>query len=437
MSITHNLNLEPTRSESAIGEAVSIKLENSVQDVTPSSEEVNKPFPQAWEWRNCIKPEVSQDALNNDVSNYYDYWKSKYLKSSANTLEAYYVQGKLTGSCPNGKGTSEGLGYGMIITALMAGYDPQAKTYYDGMFKMFDTHRSEINHNLMGWCIDGNESRSGTYSSATDGDLDLGYSLLLAHNQWRSEGAINYLEEALKIINQGIAVSNINQSKRTNLGDWDTDKFNSRSSDWMTSHFRAFYQATKDNLWNEVADRVYDLVATITQNNALQTGIMPDFVIGSTPVPAPPGFLEGENDGNYYYNACRVPLRLIIDYAHYGTPAAETAVTRMINWIKSATNNDPAQIKAGYQLNGIPLPLSDYKSAVFIAPFVTASVLNTAHQSFLNQGWHLIKNMKDKYFEDTYNLLCMLFISGNWWIPQVISVRDKKKTVSKLKITIN
>ncbi len=39
MNVTHNFNLEPTRSESAIGEAVSIELKNSVQqDVTLSSE---------------------------------------------------------------------------------------------------------------------------------------------------------------------------------------------------------------------------------------------------------------------------------------------------------------------------------------------------------------------------------------------------------------
>jgi endoglucanase len=381
----------------------------------------NKAFPQALNWPNCIKPDVSQAILNKDVANYYDYWKSKYLKPSAKTPEAYYIQGEATGECPNGKGTSEGHGYGMIITALMAGYDPQAKTYYDGLFKMFDTHRSKGNPNLMGWCIDGEESGSGTHDSATDGDLDIAYSLLLAHEQWGSGGAINYLEEARKIINKGLKVSNITTSKRTNVGDWapdsDQHKQGTRSSDWMTAHFRAFHQATGDKLWSQVADQVYKMIETITKNNAPKTGLMPDFAEGPTPIPAKPPFLETENDDNYYYNACRVPLRIVMDYGHYGTPEAKAAVTRMVNWIKSATDNDPGKIRAGYKLNGTPLPNSDYQSAVFIAPFVAASVSDNANQSFLNSGWNLIKKKKAKYFEDTYNLMCMLFISGNWWVP--------------------
>lgn len=137
----------------------------------------------------------------------------------------------------------------MIVTVLMAGYDPQAKTIYDGLFKMFDTHRSLGNPNLMGWLIDAKENGSGTYSSATDGDLDIAYSLLLAHEQWGSEGAIAYLEEAKKIINQGLKDSNITASKRTNLGDWALDdpkkKQATRPSDWMTAHFRAVSSGNK------------------------------------------------------------------------------------------------------------------------------------------------------------------------------------------------
>lgn len=33
---------------------------------------------------------------------------------------------------------SEGVGYGMLITVLMAGHDPLARTYFDGLFKTAD-----------------------------------------------------------------------------------------------------------------------------------------------------------------------------------------------------------------------------------------------------------------------------------------------------------
>lgn len=377
----------------------------------------NKPFPQAIKWTNCIQPNISQDTLNNDVVNFYNYWKSRYLKPSAYTSEAYYIHGENTGGSPDDKGTSEGQGYGMIITVLMAGYDPQAKTYYDGLFKMFDTHRSKINLNLMGWLIDREEKGSGTYSSATDGDMDIAYSLLLADKQWGSAGDINYFAEAVKIITDGIKKSNINANLRTNLGDWDEDEYNSRSSDWMTAHFRAFHQATGDAFWNQVADNVYIIMNTITNNYAHKTGLMPDFVFGEILQPGKPKYPESKNDADYYYNACRVPLRIVMDYAHYGNTAAKTAVTRMLNWIKSSAENNPANIKSGYKLDGTPLSEFNYQSTAFIAPFVAASVSDAAHQSFLNDGWNFIKNLQKTYFEDTYNLLCMLFISGNWWMP--------------------
>ena len=37
-------------------------------------------------------------------------------------------------------------------------------------------------------------------TSATDGDMDIAYSLLLANEQWGSNGKINYLKEAQLMI---------------------------------------------------------------------------------------------------------------------------------------------------------------------------------------------------------------------------------------------
>src|SRR5262249_60196008 len=87
--------------------------------------------------------------------------------------------------------TSEAHGYGMIIFALLAGYDSQAKQYFDGMFNMFDKHRSKNNPNNMSWVIDSSELPSKNQGSATDGDMDIAYALLLADAQWCSNGAIN------------------------------------------------------------------------------------------------------------------------------------------------------------------------------------------------------------------------------------------------------
>ena len=270
----------------------------------------------------------------------------------------------------------------------------------------------------MGWVVADAVSAQGAFGSATDGDLDIAYALILAHYQWGSAGAVNYLAEAQKMITQGIKASNITTAGKVNLGDWQNNTTNdTRPSDWMIDHFRAYKSVTNDATWDNVVNTTYSLVNTIQTGYSPSTGLLPDFVTGNPAKPAAANFLEGPNDGKYYYNACRVPLRLVMDYGHYGTAGAKTAVNKIMTWAKTTTGGNPSAFKAGYGLDGSNISGNGYASAVFIAPTVAAATCDAAHQSYLNSGWSSIVNMKEGYFEDTYNLLCMLYISGNWWKP--------------------
>lgn len=100
-----------------------------------------------------------------------------------------------------------------------------------------------------------------------------------------------------------------------------------------------------------------------------------------------------------------------------GSAEAKNAANKMINWLKAKTGNNPYQIKSGYSLAGDALPGSNYFSAAFAAPFIAACVVDNSHQAYLNKGWDAINNQKESYYEDSINLLCMFFISGNWWKP--------------------
>ncbi len=380
---------------------------------------INMPFPQQVNFTGCIKPNnVTQAQMNNTIKSYYDYWKSAYIRESNGTTPGggYYVEMKGTGGTGNEITTSEAHGYGMLIFTIMAGYDSQAKMYFDGMYNMYDKHRSKIDSDLMSWLIDKSELTSKDSDSATDGDMDIAYALLMAHKQWGSNGSINYLSEARRIITNGIRTSDMSlSSKRTMLGDWDTDPLSTRSSDWMTGHFHTYYNATNDSFWNDAANTAYGLITRITGNYASNTGLMPDFIVGDPAKPAPPNFLEADTDDDYSWNACRYPWRIAMDYAHYGTTDSKNACNKMVNWIKTKTGNNPSNIRAGYKLNGDQLT-SD-TSAAFTAPFIAACVVDSGHQDYLNAGWSKISNLKEGYYGDSINLLCMLFISGNWWKP--------------------
>ena len=383
-----------------------------------SAHGANRPFPQELTWSQGIKPQVSQQEMNQTITSLYDYWKTNYLKVA--DTGGYFVQAQATGG--DGKGQSEGHGWGMVITALMAGYDSNAKTYFDGLYQFFDSHRSNINPELMGWLVDHNETGTGRYSSATDGDMDIAYGLLLAHGQWGSDGAINYRQEAVDMINQGIKVSLLNsQSKRLMMGDWDTAPLSTRSSDWMLGHLRSYKAFTGDSVWDDAIATIYSMVNDIQSQHSPNTGLLPDFATGD-PVGPDHNNATGEpNSGAYYWNAARTPWRLATDYLHYGTVNAQSASNKLVNWAKTIVGSqlDFNQFLAGYHLNGQSVG-NQYSSIAYIAPLVVASATDAQHQAFLNAGWQYIKDGRGYYFQDSINLLCMLLISGNWWTPESV-----------------
>ena len=145
-----------------------------------------------------IRPAGSQQALDSAVASLYDQWKASYV---AGDCGGNYV------SAPGGVGsseptvtTSESHGYGMVITALMAGHDPQAQGIFDGFYKVFRAFPSTFHANLMAWAVGSGCVAISGPDSATDGDLDIAYALLLADKEWGSSGTINYLNEAKKVI---------------------------------------------------------------------------------------------------------------------------------------------------------------------------------------------------------------------------------------------
>lgn len=379
----------------------------------------NYPFPQGIDY-NGISPNTQSAAQNNEtVRNYYDAWKQKFLREAV--TGGYYVHGADTDGL--GKGTSESHGYGMVITALMAGHDTDAKVEFDGMWDFFNSHRSTINKELMGWKIDSTES-SASYSSATDGDMDIAYGLLLADKQWGSNGRIDYRQEAIDMISKGLKASDYHPSShRLMLGDWDIKSLTSRSSDWMPGHLRAYQEATGDVTWGAAIDEIYDMVGEINAANS-GTGLMPDFVTGEVATPdVNNDNLTGEkNSGHYFYNAARTPMRLAMDYIHNTESRSKLASDKITAWAKLqiGSSYDFSKYYSGYTVDGVVLDGANYTDTVFIAPVVVAASTNPENQAMVNAGWEFIKNRQESYFSDTVNLLSMLALTGNWWAPNQV-----------------
>jgi len=350
---------------------------------------------------------ANRPQLNAAIADYYAYWKSKYLIASTSIPGAWKVNYDRKGGT-----VSEAMGYGMMITAYMAGQDPAAKNLFDGLNAFRKHFPSKINPAFMCWKIPAKESPRRD-DSAADGDLDIAFALLLAHAQW---GEAAYLEEARVLIG-AIGRSLVRPDFSIRLGDWNDADGQTRPSDFMPLHFRAFQKATGDALWNKVEEKSYSILSQLQARNARDTGLFPDFAIleGGNWKPTKAGFLEGPHDGEFNYNACRVPWRLGWAAERLDDERAKRILSPFMEWMVQRVGSPPLLVD-GYRLDGSPVKGGDPGSACFISPTGVAAMV-TGKQTWLDKTCAFALTSKDLYYQDSVNLLCLLVMSGNAWMP--------------------
>jgi endoglucanase len=390
------------------------------------------PFPHHTKYvAGSIKPNrQDQYGMDTIVEGFYNRWKHHYISKVEGKPE-YYVYCNADGNwhggnkSPNSISLSEGHGYGMIIMVMMAGYDPEARSIFNGMLAYFKDHPSSINPHLMAWNQTTDTARTEHNSDdATDGDLDIAFALILADRQWGSTPEYDYRNDAIDIIN-ALKQANINpESYLPMMGDF-TEKgepfyYDTRPSDFMCDHFKLFSKVTGDTTWNHVSDKCYALLKYLQQKFSPKAGIFPDFVrnCNKHPVPAGPYYMEKRKDGDYSYNACRLPFRLGCDYLLNGDPRAKELLDRINKWISREASNDPYQVKDGYRLNGKPTVGASGDNIAFIGPFGVAAMANPKNQVWLNRLWDYAANetMSDEeYYGNTLKMLSLIVMSGNWW----------------------
>ncbi|RMF22608.1 MAG: hypothetical protein D6760_07100, partial [Deltaproteobacteria bacterium] len=293
-------------------------------------------------------------------------------------------------------------------------------------------HPTAFHDRLMSWYQKRSCTDAEGNDSATDGDLDIAYALLLADRQWGSCGAVDYASEAAAMLGD-LADGDFASGAAPYplLGDWvspanPTYYAATRTSDFMPGHLRAFAANDPAGPWLAAVDLEYAIVAAVQNTYSPATGLLPDFVIdpAGAPAPASPNFLEAPTDGTYSYNACRDPWRLGVDYLVSGDSRAKAALDRISSWFSAATAGDPSAIGAGYALDGTPTPGTDYSSMAFVAPLGVAAMAGAAGQPWLDALWSRITEVPieaEGYYENTLKLLSMIAISGNWWSPEVVA----------------
>lgn len=394
-------------------------------------------FPTVQYTSGTIKPDhVPQAELDRQLVEFYREWKDVYIKQGCG--DGRYLVNVAGDGKPVGGGTEKGTltvseahGYGMMLMAMMAPVDPEAHTIFDGMVQYFHDHPARSDAGLMAWnqvtsCKDAADV--GGYNSATDGDLDIGYALLLADKVWGSAGAINYRAEAQKVLDAVLDKEVAADGDYLLIGDWantgDDGAYagTTRSSDFMVSHLKAFAEASGNARWSTVRDRTYSIMQTIREEESADTGLMPDFIVGlpDEPEPAEAGFLEGEHDGMYSWNAARYPWRIGLDYLLNGESRARAALTPFNAWARKTTKGVPSKFADTYDLDGTPPAGHGSNQMAYVSMLGVSAMIDPENQAWLNAVWDATTRKplaNEDYYGNTLKLLAMVTMSGHWLSP--------------------
>ncbi len=351
-----------------------------------------------------------QKKLDQNVAAYYERWKKDFLVKEGNDYRI------ASDKEDKSRTVSEGQGYGMMIVAVMAGYDKDAKVIFDGLYAFAKKHPSEICSRFMTWQV---PAKKGESDSAFDGDADIAYALMLAFSQW---GEKHYKQDAQLLI-EALANKVIGKNSHLPLlGDWvdqngkKYNQYTTRSSDFMLSHFRAFYRFTKDKRWLKVIESTQRALMAIQNAANNHTKLVSDFIYHDKQGyhPTKRKFLEEEDD-SYYYNACRVPWRVGLDALLNDDMTSRKIASDMLQWIGKESGYNPEKMMSGYHLGGKVIG-GDYTTAAFVAPFGVAAKLNH-NQAFFDAIYDAIWQRHENYFEDSINLLSQLVMIGAFWDP--------------------
>ena len=339
--------------------------------------------------------EVAKNAakFNTAISQIYARWTKNFVRTDGSGLKVISPEQE------NGVTTSEGMGYGMMITAAMGDKDS-----FD---KMYTYVKGKLSGGLMTW-------KTGSQGSATDGDEDIAYALYMADAQWGGyKSDADAMAGAILAgdIANGVVVGG-NMFKST---------FN--ASYFAPAAYRKFAGA-----FASVISKTYGLVnANI---NGTTAGIPTDWGDPSSGAPVTPsGNVTSPIDGIAMgYDAARVPWRLGLDACTGGATDASASLNKIISFFSTKYDNGDTIdfMKAGWvKSSGAPHQKATNCQGSFIGPMGVAGMAagGTNGPKFRDRSFRAMLDILDygdfnhTYFPSTVGFLTLLLMSGNFPTP--------------------
>jgi len=338
------------------------------------------------------------------IKEHYQTWTKTYLKGNQ---QQKFVK---TSTDSKVQTLSEAQGYGMLTTVMAAEQGFGNQKTFDQLTNYYVAHRISQQNPLMAWRQQKNgtkmTSTKGEETSATDGDLDIAYALILADEHWGSKGKLKYNQLAKQLLG-AIKEQEINST--TNLpkvGNWATGSKAQlvRTSDLMTAYYRKFASYTHDGTWTKVAQNSQLTLKKLSGQQ--ETGLMADFVTvnGSNLKTGnvKPKQVASQYDNKYGFNACRIPWRVAYDYQLNHSKVSKNIVQKMCRFFASQK-----KLTAVYTLTG--KPVEKYANVAFTAPVAYAAQIISNQKLKSRYTSALTEKMSgENYYSDTIQMLTLL-----------------------------
>lgn len=416
---------------------------------------------------------LTQVAMEEEVKRQWLQWKDRYLLdanySNCTTGKYVHYAGGAEGMAAGWTAVtvSEAHAYGMLLLVLMEGAeDDSYQDEFDEMIEFYEIWEGG-NAPFMGWQLattthqpgkllfsifpdtdDPANPPSSAYDygkgSAADPDMDMAYAFLLADKQWGSDGTYDYKAMALEFIDAAADLY-IAPDDHLYVGGWVKDwgspmeKRITRSSDFLFQHWTTFYGETLDQRWRDVTWASWDMVSA----NSNSKGLIPDFYLKNkdTGVWEQPTskVLEEEEDGDYYWNACRTPWRMataaMTDHRKFFQFRYE--LQKFNQFIYDTTSGDLEDMHIGYYAHsrggisvGDEIPAKTGENPAHNVAFAAPAFLSAMtgledseiaplkdYYDYIIDDNHLTTGSSQyaAYYDETIRIFCMLTAVGNWW----------------------
>lgn len=354
------------------------------------------------------RPATTSRVSKNAVQTHYETWKHTYLRGNSREK---FVQTNNTGK--RTQTLSEAQGYGMLIAIMAAQQGLDRRQTFDQLTRYYLAHRISTNNPLMAWRQQRYHgemaSTTAEKSSATDGDLDIAYALVLADEKWGNDGPVKYGDHARELIRaiHDREIDPVTQLPR--VGNWAVDQKSARllrPSDLITAYFRKFARYTQDGSWTQVAQNSQTVLKRLSARHA--TGLIADFVTVSGPElklgSVRPKQVESRHDNHYSFNACRIPWRVAYDYQLNRSEVSYDVVAKILKFFKQ-----PGRTGTVYSLTGHPV--EDYRNDdEFMTPIAYAAYAIGDTQMSDRYAPELLKKCADtrNYYPETLHMVTLL-----------------------------